>query len=377
MATIACKEVEEIDETYPSLQSSQEPPQPNPAAQQISLLPANEKFVVRVSHVESGASTFYVQPHFNYGHLHNMGLNLKKELLEEPKWLAEGKLYVVKQGTLFYRCVLLSASDPYTARLIDVGKVVTTDLGSLFDLPSKYKRFGQMAYRFSLAGVCKSDQLRENPDIDDQFHKMIESKNNFQLQVVENCGPTSSQYCELYQDGVNIEEVFRKSIFYETQSLLNKFSYEVVVSSVETKSQTLPWTFFVQMAAEKSRLEALKLDLLQICHSAAAASLNQLIENAPVLAMCDVDHQWYRGQLLQKRAKGCTVFFVDYGYTAEVPLKNLRMPSRDLVQQMPKQAIKCTLDGLSSNLAARDIMANFTKEKVCLPFIIYIWKLKT
>jgi len=330
---------------------------------------------VRISHIENGAKLFYVQSLSQLEMITELSKRMQNVPLQQPDFLQEGSVYLVKQGNAVCRGLLMSA-DPFRARLIDFGNIVNTDYKDLWVLPTPYDKVGQMAFRFSLAGFYSNPKLSFSAEAAEKFQSLVRVADELQLKVVAADGPPSSQYCELYKNKASIlttlVEELSKPIYYERQSLLTNVEYGVFVPFIETNSNILPWTFFVQMASEKSKLDALSSEMMLVCSSAAPANADQLIENAPVLAKF-MDDQWYRGQLLQKGSQNCVVFFVDYGNTDErVPLKNLRMPTKSVVKQMPEQAFKCVLDGCSSNPKARDIMEMVLNgEKVSLTFIIY------
>jgi Tudor domain len=328
---------------------------------------------VRISHIENGAKLFYVQVKNQLDMITELSKRMEQVPLQQPDFLQEGSVYLVKQGNVVCRGLLVSA-DPFRARLIDFGNIVNTDYKDLWELPTPYDKVGQMAFRFSLAGFYSNLKLSFNSEAAEKFQSLVRVADEFQLKVVAADGPPSSQYCELYKNNASLlnilVEELSKPINYERQSLQANFEYEVFVSFIDTTSKALPWTFYVQMASEKSRLDALSTEMMLVCGgSSAPANADQLAENAPVLAK--YMGEWYRGQLLQKGSQNCAVYFVDYGNTDEqVPLNNLRMPTRSVVKQMPEQAFKCVLDGCSSNLKARDIMEQVLEDKVSLLLII-------
>jgi hypothetical protein len=339
------------------------------------LLAAGGTHDVRISHVENGAKSFYVQLTSNLEIISELSKRMQNSL-QQPSMILEGNIYLVRQGRSVFRGLLVSV-DPLRARLIDFGNIVDTNYKDLCQLPAPFDKFGQMAYRFSLAGVCGNPRLCINPEADERFKSLAKATNQFQLKVVAADGPPTSQYCELYLNNVSIlttlEEELGKTVenYEKRESLPANVELNVLVSFVDTKTQTLPWTFFVQMASEKSRLQALSSELMQFCSSVGAANADQLVEDSPVLAKFN-DVEWFRGLLLQKGALGCSVYFVDHGNTDIVPFENLRIPPNSLVKYMPEQAIKCILDGCSSNLDAKDIMENLIHPKVTISFYIYV-----
>jgi Tudor domain len=339
------------------------------------LLAAGGTHDVRISHIENGAKTFYVQLTSNLELIGELSKRMQTSW-QQPSMILEGSVYLVRQGRLVYRGLLVSV-DPLRARLIDFGNIVDADYKDLCQLPAPFDKFGQMAYRFSLAGVCGNPRLSFNPDAVERFKSLAQATHQFQLKVVAADGPPTSQYCELYKNNVSIlttleDELGKTVVNYEKRQFLQaNIEHAVFVSFVETKTQTLPWTFFVQMASEKSRLQALSSELMQFCSSVGAANADQLVEDSPMLAK--FNDQWYRGLLLQKVAHGCSVYFVDHGNTEIVPLENLRMPPSSMANYMPEQAIKCILDGCSSNLDARDIMEKLIHPKVSLSSYIYLF----
>jgi Tudor domain len=333
-----------------------------------SILSESGIHEVQISHIENGSKIFYVQQVSQIEMIGELSKRMQASVLEQPQFLQEGLVYLLRQGSLVFRCLLVSM-DPFRGRLIDFGNVVNVNYKDLFTLPKPYASLGQLAYRFALAGFSSNQQLCLNPDAVYKFKSIVRVSDKLHLKVVAADGPPTSQYCELYKNNVNILttliDELNKPTNYEKQSFLTNAEYEIVVSHVDTKTKTLPWTFYVQMVSETSRLESLSAELMQICNSAPQANADQLVENAPVLAKNDLDELWYRGLLLQKDAQNATVYFVDYGNTDEVALKNLRVPTRSVVKQMPEQAIRCILDGCSSKLIARDLMNTNALYKVC------------
>jgi len=332
------------------------------------MLTPTTSHCVNVSHIENGAQAFYVQLTNNQGVMQEMANRMKQLILSPPTMLQEGVVCALRHTDGVSRCLVVS-SDPCKIRLVDYGLSANVSYADLFELPPQFIAVGQMAYRFCLSGVLNNPTLYNNPDVTEKFKILTKDRQLLTLKVVAPDGPPTVQYCELLIDGTNVLELLiaeaTKPVKYGQKTLETNKKYEVMISYVETKSQKLPWCMYVQSVSELDRIENCTVTLGKYCESTAAPDPSKLQENAPVFAKYSVDDRWYRGMLLKKLdSNKSTVYFVDYGNTEEIPFKDLRLPTRSIVGNMPAQAIQCLLDGVCSNQPASLILDSKFCEKV-------------
>jgi len=156
--------------------------------------------------------------------------------------------------------------------------------------------------------------------------------------------------------------------------------HAVFVSFVETKTQTLPWTFFVQMALEKSRLQALSSAFW--CNFVAQSVQPMRTNWSKMHSTC-----WLNSMIsgtgdccYRKSPMDVQSTLLTHGNTEIVPLENLRMPPslfwRITCQSRPSQVhsrwmqLKIWMRVISYG------KVNTSKRLAFLPIFIFWMKLK-
>jgi len=108
-----------------------------------------------------------------------------------------------------------------------------------------------------------------------------------------------------------------------------------------------PSEFYIQHADSNSLRERSNLFTVLLNASSSAARLTeptQLKKGELVLVFHEDD--WYRVELLEVKKDKVVVNFVDFGNVDEVCLTNVRVLSRDFINILPRQAMKCRISGL-------------------------------
>jgi len=115
-----------------------------------------------------------------------------------------------------------------------------------------------------------------------------------------------------------------------------------------------PLDFYCQLLQYAEPFEQLLSDINAYCESSEATVHAVPTEGASVLALYDMDSVWYRGKVLEVENETCKVLFVDYGNIESVNKEKVYgMPVQ--YQQLPAQAINCSLEGLGPGVTPEQV----------------------
>jgi len=135
--------------------------------------------------------------------------------------------------------------------------------------------------------------------------------------------------------------------------------HSVVVSWVVS-----PCEFYCQLVDNCHVIEKLSADLCKTYQSTrdcAMSPCSDFTAGKPCVAFYAPDKSWYRGRIVSRTSDQVTVFYVDYGNTEVVSVRQVRQAAPPLMKAPPIQAVKCCLRGA-------DKLASMLTKEQCSAF---------
>ncbi|CAB3361040.1 Hypothetical predicted protein [Cloeon dipterum] len=321
---------------------------------------------VTIIYIENGPHKFFVHLQTQERMFSDICNALNQSALTVPAVITPGMPCAIKADSGVFRAMVTSCDEECKVHFVDLGQTRTVPYSEVFDLPNQFAHIGQLAYKFSLAGL-RNPLLSDKEAVNEQFETISKRSSSLRLQVAAADGLPITQYCNLFFGNRNVLDVLieetSKSLQYEHVTLEVGTHHEVVVSHVETKKTNLPWAFYVQLVTEKERMGKVAAQLEEYCLKASIPDARHLKVNHPVFAYCDVEEKWNRAMITSVSGSKATVMSTDCGQTKDVPLSKLRAASRQLINALPAQAIKCVLDGNGFEIQAAQLMAQIQLKK--------------
>ncbi|XP_065353021.1 maternal protein tudor-like isoform X3 [Cloeon dipterum] len=315
---------------------------------------------VTIIYIENGPHKFFVHLQTEERMFSDICNALNQSALTVPAVITPGLPCAVKADSGVFRAMVTSCDEECTVQFVDLGQTRTVPYSEVFDLPNQFAHIGQLAYKFSLAGL-RNPLLSDKEAVNEQFETISKRSSSLRLQVAAADGLPITQYCNLFVGNRNVLDVLieetSKALQYEHMTLEVGTHHEVVVSHVETKKTNLPWAFYVQLVTEKERMGKVAAQLEEYCLKASIPDARHLKANHPVFAYCDIEEKWNRAMITSVSGSKATVMLMDCGQTKDVPIAKLRAASRQLINALPAQAIKCVLDGNGFEIQAAQLMA--------------------
>lgn len=241
--------------------------------------------------------------------------------------------------------VLATEANRCQVQFIDYGTIEFVPYSTLHELPERYKIIKPLSVKCKLNG---SIELPENAVSFQLFIQLVTGKLLKMVIVEEEKGEKGTMHIvEMYDAGENILEMMKQKLGivltkYSTLKLQPNSTHQVIVSYVETEK--LPWSFHIQLLDQGIHLDRLMSELSKYCSSIdVSPDIKLCTPDFPIFALCQLDQQWYRAQVLDSYEASMKVQFVDYGNVDEVLATETREAKVELVRTLPAQAVLCRL----------------------------------
>ena len=248
-------------------------------------------------------------------------------------WYSEGGWYRAKVEHVEGREV--------NVNYIDYGDNATIPLSSIRTLKPEFSVLPAQAVPCCLKGCFSTSQGPKN------FEDLILDK-EFKLQVISAKNGGSYEVDLVPQDGSatisqilskNVETQITPSLSVPTIQWKLGDKVEVFIPFVESAQK-----FFCQMS--QSDLDDL-MNRLEEYYCANQDNMMSISAGTFCVAQYE-DGGWYRAQVMQVQGQSISVFYIDYGDSASLPLSSLRT-LRPEFASLPAQAVKCCLKGYSTS----------------------------
>ncbi|CAN8025786.1 unnamed protein product, partial [Ixodes persulcatus] len=227
---------------------------------------------------------------------------------------------------LWYRARIEGIGEEGTlsARFIDYGNAETVDsVVALTDAEAAPEPF---CFECRLSGVSALDG-----DLLDKF-KETTTDATLRVEVLEEGPPARVRLVDA--DGNDIAELLGVKKTYGSISVPLKQKLHVKICHSEG-----PTDFYVQLKDRRTELEFVATALQGVCGD---GEVFEASEGAPCIAHYD-DGVYCRATVTSVDAAGARVFYVDYGNSESVELKEV-LPPMEALFKVPALAVRCTLD---------------------------------
>lgn len=256
------------------------------------VLDVNSTHEVLVSCVEDGPQKFSVQVQSTteiLSHLMKEINNRPKKPLQEPP-LPGSVCLGYTEGRILCRAVVMSVME-HKCKLyyVDFGHTEVLSYKDIFQLPPEFISPKVLSIRFTLSGLKELNITQEMKD----YFKELVSRKLLYLQVRPPEGPPLIQYGDLYDNGVNIKDMLKKTFpvpatvsmtysYPQLRRLPKDVQETVQVSFVESCQK-----FFVQLLSAEKSLQSIMAGLAQYAKTASAFNISQLKVGLPCAALYD------------------------------------------------------------------------------------------
>lgn len=260
------------------------------------VLDVGSKHEVMVSYVEDGPQKFSIQIQSTtdtLSHLMNEINKHPKKPLQEPPLPGSVCLGRYNIDKVLCRAVVMSVTE-HKCKLyyVDFGHTEVLPYTDIFQLPPEYIKPKVLSIRFTLSGL---KELNITPEMKEYFKKLV-SRKLLVLHVRPPEGPPLIQYGDLYDNGINIKDMLKKTFpaptavavtysYPQLGRLLQGIQEIVYVGSVESYNK-----FFVQLDSGIKSLKSLMIGLEQYAKTAPTLDMAQLETGLPCAALCN--SQW-------------------------------------------------------------------------------------
>ncbi|XP_065890672.1 maternal protein tudor-like [Dysidea avara] len=267
----------------------------------------------------------------------------------------------------WYRAIIQKVTDDIVdVFYFDYGNSETIPINRLRELKPEFLTLPAQAVCFSLHGVDGDKQWTPSEIV--QLEGVVLSK-GLEMSVIDvdrSNGYPLVKLSDKMAGGVDIS-----TLLSFTTASKGSQGKELVTTSGSTEYKRLspavgdklavqityansPLDFYCQLLQHAEQFEQLLSDINAYCESSEASVLAAPTKGASVLAQYDMDMVWYRGKVLEIKNETCKVLFVDYGNIEDVNNKKVySMPVQ--YQQLPAQAINCSLEGLGPGVTAEQV----------------------
>ncbi|XP_023246268.1 maternal protein tudor isoform X2 [Copidosoma floridanum] len=325
-------------------------------------LEINSVHDVKVSYVENGPCKFSVQLLSSIRYLDAMmtKINSQHHLpLQEPPIAGAVCLGKQSQTNRLCRVVLNSPGDTSCkVYFADYGHHEVLPYSNIYHIPDEFAVPNVFSIRFTLSGITNWTVSEE---MKDYFAGLVSDEN---LTLVVCKGPMSplTQYCDLFLKGKCIRDILCQNFpdqcrtTYRDPKNLQKGSTENVFVTYVID----PTKFFVQLESDAKLLDEVLDQIERYARTAENISPSQIYNGMPCIALYDGDHRWYRASVLELvQNNRIKVFYVDFGNEEIVSISSLRAISKHLIDILSKQAIRCCLCGIHTQLVNQELVKNF------------------
>ncbi|XP_051163824.1 maternal protein tudor-like isoform X2 [Leptopilina boulardi] len=227
---------------------------------------------------------------------------------------------------------------------VDFGNTDYVQHTDIYRLPPKFIKPKVLSIRICLPGL---KEMNITEEVKTYFSNLVYGQ-RVELHVREPDGPFLIQYGDIIFNNINVKKYLKDrfpdiaSVAYGHIPALTDGTKETVyISHIVSCSK-----FFVQLEKNASDLEKMMATINS--YAATAPLLRQIDVNSLCIAPYELDNKWYRVKILKRVKDDVNVLYVDYGNEETVNVNQLREISRDLVTQMPCQAMLCVLNGFQS-----------------------------
>ncbi|XP_076320175.1 uncharacterized protein LOC143230461 [Tachypleus tridentatus] len=297
---------------------------------------------VYVSHVES-TQKFYIQLVEKKSDLNSL-MDALNELVASRNGLKPlyqfslGTPCIARSDESYYRGVVCGVTGvKCKVFFVDFGNSETIRFPELFQLPWEFMTLPAQAIECSLGSDCTINTT-----------ELVESTCNKQVLCSVVHHDNGSYIVTLCVNGRNIAvpvtSIRPNCLKYNRTSLMGETAHEVRVSYIQS-----PSNFYCQLAQETSKIEAVVAEIASVYKGADNLSHHLLAEECwigrPVCACFSEDSEWYRGEIMSVfQDNKVKVWFIDYGNSEVTDLENVKC-LKPVLQNMPAQAIQCSLFG--------------------------------
>ncbi|XP_043481522.1 uncharacterized protein LOC122510734 isoform X2 [Leptopilina heterotoma] len=312
------------------------------------LVQVGMKYPAHVSCVEDGPIKFSVQLEENREQLVSLMTELQAHTpspLKGPLLPGSVCLARLKEERSLCRAVVMSTFDTRVKiYFVDFGNTDYVQYTDIYRLPPRFIKPKVLSIRICLPGLREMNITEE---VKNYFVNLVYGK-KVELHVCEPDGPFLIQYGDIFLCGQNVKDYLKNrfpdisSVTYGHIPALTDGTKEIVFVSHTVSCSK----FFIQLEKNASDLEKMMDNINE--YAITAPQLKKIDINSLCIAPYEVDERWYRVKILKSVGDKVNVLYVDYGNEETVNVNQLRTISKDLVTQMPSQAMLCVLNGFQS-----------------------------
>ena len=293
----------------------------------VSFVESTQKFFCQVSEYASGLDDLMTKLETHYGASQENVASVTAGMFCLAQYVDGG----------WYRAQVLHVQDKsVNVFYIDYGDTATLPLRSLRSLIPEFSSLPAQAVKCCLKGHSTNQGPKNFKDlvIEQEFQAKVISvkgQDTYEVDLVSNNYPTSISNKLL--EGAETAEVSSCSI--PSIQWKQGDQVEVFVPFVESVQN-----FFCQSSRSSSDLDDL-MTRLEEFYTTNEEPLTSISSGSFCVAQYE-DGGWYRAQVTQVQGQSISVFYIDYGDTAALPMSSIRA-LRPEFSSLPAQAVKCCL----------------------------------
>lgn len=307
---------------------------------------------VYISYVENGPFCFIVHLISQEEQLKHLTNQLRQvNLIHLSKLPSAGTPILTRfeNDDLIYRAIVMSVNNLASTcevYYIDFGNSEVVSLEDIFEIPPEFLLINVMGLRFSLAEI-NDEPAMSSVLAKEAFKEIVQDEQLDLIIAHEEHSKSMRKFCKLFLRGFDVQNLLMKTLNplprYKSISLPESdIPFEIRILLIDSVNN-----FFVQPMESVNLFDNLMEQIQN--HSKFADNINpkEIYNSYPVMAFYDVDDLWYRAEILNTDQHQMTVRFVDYGNIEGTHLRNLKKISRELIDCLPSQAIRCRLRDIS------------------------------
>jgi len=262
--------------------------------------------------------------------------------------IKEGNLFAVEVRGMLHRARVLDPSS-CTVLLLETGLTLQVKQEDLFFLPCRFAKIKPMARK-----VC-TQSLKPNEPNKSKIVHAVTGGEHIIMTRIQPADNNNVQLCDLIVAGKSIhsflaDEEASETMQYKKQSLEIGTWHKVLVSKIEFLQR--PWLIYFNLEEDVKQIRKISNAIEEFTRTAPSIKdASAILPKRAVLAFSINDSLWYRAEVVKMDENVAKVYFVDVGGHEDVPVKNLRLPSKEFVD-FSAFAFPCVMDGLGHTLAA-------------------------
>ena len=305
---------------------------------------AGDAVDVYVPFVES-AQEFFCQSTQTAGDLDELMARLEEHYSADQEVVSSvssGMFCVAKyeDGGWYRAQVMQVREESIDVFYIDYGDTAVLPLSHVRTLTPEFSTLPAQAVKCCFKGFSNSNGPETFKDlvIEQEFKAQVISVNHKDVNEVDLVATDGTSLSKTLSKGA--ETTSSPSCSVATIQWKPSDKVDVFVPFVESAQK-----FFCQPAQTSNDLDDLMAELVEH-HSANEETMASVSTGSYCVGQYE-DGGWYRAQVTQVEGESISVFYIDYGDTATLPLSSIRTLKPEF-STLPAQAVQCNLKGYSS-----------------------------